>query len=459
MTGECPLIGPKEFLPYLEWKTGFTLRKGRFADRFDEWIASGGDVPSIFEGGDFDQSVDTVQDAQAICRALESERALEPDELDTPAHSNIVGFLRRPGNGIVAAVFAADAVPSVRHLFQKEFAEIAAQGDACDEYDSRRNAAMSLLSILALYGLPEDTPLIISTAAHPAFEDEYQWSPLLGGIGEGHPEAVEICNALRDGIPGGFAGVAYLDFANGLALTGRIPDHPFNTDQGVERLTAHLTDTDPEHDSHAKSAVTALPFIDEPARSRLVDIASGHEAVTVKLEAAWAMAKLGSEQGRDRLVAFCRDPKTSGFARAYLEEMGLSSHIPQECREPDFLALAEMCEWLTHPMEFGRAPDHIEQYDVRKLYWPPTGDKRWLWLFKYRYDPEQKGEEADEGVGMVGSVTFALFGEATVDLPPEDIYALHCCWELEEGGDPDASSKRTAENGRKILAKRNPGFA
>jgi hypothetical protein len=31
---------------------------------------------------------------------------------------------------------------------------------------------------------------------------------------------------------------------------------------------------------------------------------------------------------------------------------------------------------------------------------------------------------------MVGAATFALFGEATADLPPEDIYGLHCCWEL-----------------------------
>ena len=453
------MLGPKEFLPYLEWKTGITFRRGKFADRFDQWTASGGDVPNLYEAGELDLSVDTVRDAQAVCRALASDRALELDETDTPAHRNIVGLLQRPGNGIVAAVFASDALPSVRRLFKKEFAEVAAQGDTRDAYDSRRNAAMSLLNVLALYGLPEDTPLIISTAAHPAFEDEYLWSPMLGGVGEGHPEAVEICSALRDGIPGGFAGVAYLDFANGLAVAGRIPDHPFNTDQGIEMLTGHLTDTDPENDTHAKSAVTALPFIDEPARSRLIDIASSHEAVAVRIEAAWALAKLDSEQGREMLVAFCRDPKTSSLARAYLEETGQSSHIPRECLEPDFLALSEMFEWLTHPMEFGRAPDHIEQYDVRELYWPPTRDTRWLWLFKYRYDPEEEGGEPDEGVGMVGSVTFALFGEATADLPPEDIYALHCCWEFEGNKDPEAPDERTVEAGRKLLARKNPGFA
>ena len=95
--------------------------------------------------------------------------------------------------------------------------------------------------------------------------------------------------------------------------------------------------------------------------------------------------------------------------------------------------MAEMIQWLEYPTEFGRAPDHIEVYDHRRLFWPPTKDERDVWLFRYRY--EEEGGEPEEGVGMVGSVTFALFGEATADLPPEDIYALHCVWELQQEGD------------------------
>ena len=54
---------------------------------------------------------------------------------------------------------------------------------------------------------------------------------------------------------------------------------------------------------------------------------------------------------------------------------------------------------------------------------------------------------------MVGSITFSLFGETTEDLSPEDIYALHCCWELEVNDDPRAPEERTIEAGRKILAE------
>ena len=59
---------------------------------------------------------------------------------------------------------------------------------------------------------------------------------------------------------------------------------------------------------------------------------------------------------------------------------------------------------------------------------------------------------------MVGSDTFALFGEDTAGLSPEDIYGLHCCWELEMNEDPRAPEERTPEAGRRILAEHNSGF-
>jgi len=70
-------------------------------------------------------------------------------------------------------------------------------------------------------------------------------------------------------------------------------------------------------------------------------------------------------------------------------------------------------------------PDEITQYDTRELIWPPTGDRRRFWLFKFRYEPQENDDQADAGIGLVGSTTFVLFGDSTVDLPPEDVYGLH----------------------------------
>jgi hypothetical protein len=111
--------------------------------------------------------------------------------------------------------------------------------------------------------------------------------------------------------------------------------------------------------------------------------------------------------------------------------------------------MAEMFGWPSHPNEFGRTPDDIDLYDTRELYWLPTNDTRRLRLLRYRYI---KGEEEGEDVviGQVGSATFALFGETTTAMCPEDVYGLHCCRELEMNEDPRAPRERSASAGRKL---------
>jgi hypothetical protein len=146
----------------------------------------------------------------------------------------------------------------------------------------------------------------------------------------------------------------------------------------------------------------------------------------------------------------------SGIACDYLHELDRADAIPQLALEPEFRARAEMCAWLMHPLEFGSPPDHIELYDTREIFWPPTNDRRRVWLFKYTYTAWGPEGEDDIGIGMVGSTTFALFSETTPIMTPEDVYALHCCWELQGNEDPRAPPERTAEAGRRILTEYNP---
>ena len=125
-------------------------------------------------------------------------------------------------------------------------------------------------------------------------------------------------------------------------------------------------------------------------------------------------------------------------------------------------ALAEMAEWLSHPNEFGRPPDELERVDTRTLAWPPTRDTRRLWLVRYRYENPSPHGQAEEGVGLVGSVTFALFGEATCARSVDDLYGLYCAWELEVRGDPRAPEQRSSAAGRALLdraARDGPDFA
>lgn len=283
------------------------------------------------------------------------------------------------------------------------------------------------------------------------FPDSYYLSISFQALGSPeHPHGPALVERLREPLPTGFAAVLTLDLANTLCRQQRLDAHPFDTPAGHRMLESWLTDRSPDHSSYAVSAAASLPFFGDRIRNRLAALAMDHPDTGVQMEAAWASAYRGGKVGLKFLARLCADPRTSLAAQQYLEELGRTEAIPERVHDEDFRAMAEMCSWLAHPNECGRPPDDIELYDARELFWPPTGDTRQLWLFRYRY-AGRDGEEERSGVGMVGSITFALFGEATAEMPPEDVYGLHCCWELEMNEDPRAPKKRTARAGRKLL--------
>jgi hypothetical protein len=110
------------------------------------------------------------------------------------------------------------------------------------------------------------------------------------------------------------------------------------------------------------------------------------------------------------------------------------SDIPAECQSPDFQAMAEFAHWLAHPNELGCPPDELDIVDHRKLAWPPEREPREVWLIKHRMHDVAAFQGHHVGVGMVGTVTFCLFGHDLANRPPEDAYAAHCYWEMRNLG-------------------------
>jgi len=334
----------------------------------------------------------------------------------------------------------ARGIPELERLFD---AALAVEG-------ADPHPLMMCCKMFALYARAEAVPRI--AAAVRRFPDEYMWDVVFGLFGEvNHPQAAALADALRDPLPTEFAAVAYLDLCNTLLRADRLKKHPFDTASGRAPLEAWLTDSDPDHFSYAHSAAAALPFIGAKARAALAALAMDHADANVQIEAAWASAYRGGTAGLKFLARACEDPRTAGRAVAYLEELGKADRVPAPAREPNFEAMAQMCSWLAHPQEFGAPPSEIELFDTRELDWFPTNDTRRVWLFKYTYAGREDDGRDTVGIGMVGSITFALFGESTPDLSAEDVYGLHCCWELEVNNDARAPKRRTAKAGRKLL--------
>lgn len=160
----------------------------------------------------------------------------------------------------------------------------------------------------------------------------------------------------------------------------------------------------------------------------------GSHPATVQLEGAWASAKLGSQSGLTVLSRYCTDPNYSLTACRYLEELGRDDLVPVKVNDPAFRARAEFANWLAHPNELGTPPDEVEIVDHRVLAWPPDGERKPLWLIKYRVKETTGLADDDVDCGLVGSITFCLFSYKLLQRPPDDAYAIHCYWEMEGQG-------------------------
>lgn len=328
-------------------------------------------------------------------------------------------------------------------------------GDGDNDTFWLTEAHLFMLKQIACFSNDAAVQRIVERARSGVESGSFMWTVILGAFTDEHPRHKEVFAELSSPLPKDFIGMCLLDAANAARIAGSDFPHPFDSKEGYVRVRNWIREVDPGKESYAQSATAALPFLSEPARSELLELALDHPSESVSVEAARAAAKIGSARGVRQLVEFAKRVNTAKVAINYLEEIGREDAIPAEAKDADFQATAEMVSWLTHPNEFGEPPGSIELYDTRELYWPPTDDVRPVWLFKYRYPKTEKREEEDVGLGMVGSVTFALFGETTADLEPLDAYALHCCWELERNEDPRAPKKRTIAAGRKLLAEHN----
>jgi hypothetical protein len=408
-------------------------------------------------------AVRTTRDAHAICLALARLIELPPEMPEPPFPPLVTGGEK--GGARTALDWLASLFQQVET--QEAYGVLLEFGlpqllRLFDEHSTQVDH-LFLLKLCALYRHLPGTERVMKAARSGLQAEGRLWSVIFRQFDLEHPHINLLVQSLHDPLPNGFIGVAYLDWSNTLALAEKIKNHPFDSLSGVQRLHQYLTDTERAHFSFAQSAAASLPFISHPLRQNLLALALDHPCGDVQMEGAWASAKLGSSAGVQFLARTCLDPVRGKQAAQYLRELDAEEAIPVQALDPSFQAQLDLTSWLAHPDEFGRPPDEISLMDTRELYWPPCRDRRRVWLFRYRYQVAEDrispgGHRYDVGVGMVGSITFSLIGETCPEMLAEDIYALHCCWELEYRHDPHAPPERSIEVGRRLLSQHQPGF-
>lgn len=399
------------------------------SDRLGEELHELGDPP-----------LRSKRDAVSVVEALRRLPRVEKRPLNgyrmSRLHSLAVLFQEVDGEAAYE-VLQRDGIPELQRIFD---ASLPASEDDDDDH-------LFVLKVLAMYRAPGLLETLQRAIRDPLLATRFLWSVILGSLAEDEALRPAIIDALRDPLPQGNAGEAFLELCNQVAAAGELAEHPFDNEEGVARLIAMLDSGDGDR---ALIAAAAIPFLPDSDPEPLLERASTHADRYVRLECEWAYAKLGDEHGIVELARAAQDPRTATRARAYLEELDRPEAIPRSANEPAFLALAEMSDWLAYPTEFGTPPDSLRLVDTRELFWPPTNDTRRLYLIEYIYEPNDERTARESGLGMVGSITFALFDTVPADLPPEDAYAFHCCWELQVKEDPRAEGM-SVEDGKRLL--------
>jgi hypothetical protein len=233
-----------------------------------------------------------------------------------------------------------------------------------------------------------------------------------------------------------------LNLANRLVAARRLWPHPAAT--RLARLR-HFIQSENENDyGPALAACYALALIPGAEALELLELATQHPDPEVRLESLYARSRHGVPGAVEALARATLDPVMALRAREYLQELGKAHLRPKEADDAVLLAKAKLISWLRHPNEFGEEPESIELWDRRVLDWPPTGDRREFFLFRFGYPSYVFGQEkeTEEGVGLVGSVTFSLTGDTrpSPQGTPEDAYVAHCLWELRQERDPRAEA-------------------
>ncbi|MFO0978618.1 MAG: hypothetical protein U0996_19585 [Planctomycetaceae bacterium] len=370
-----------------------------------------------------ERSFRSASDATAICDALKRLPAEEVvQEYSSRMEELVDQFLYVTTGSPAEKVLREKGIPELIRLFRE-------MKDAADE--SKQSELVNLLRTLAMFGTREGAETVVEAAKSSFASDQYYWHVTLGQFTPDHAQHAFVFEELSKQLPEQFIGISFLDVANEAAVAEKLTAHPFDSDSGIRLLRGWLEDKDEEHYSYAHSVATALPFLKHAERDSLLSLAMKHPDNSVRLESAWAAAKLGIDEGFKTLSEACLDVNQSMPAKQYLEELKREELIPEAAKDPTFAARADFAHWLAHPNELGASPDEVEVVDQRQLVWPPEKSPKTFWLLRYRLKDTTGLEEDNQNYGLVGSRTWCFFDDYMMQRPIEDAYAIHCCWEQE----------------------------
>lgn len=223
-----------------------------------------------------------------------------------------------------------------------------------------RDALMYSLRVLATLGAVEGGATIAAACVRAELSGLRNWKQVFRALEPGGASARLAASMLRESLPRGVAGAAFLELCNRRAGQNMRWVHAYASAEGVVRLAELLSRDDAGGVRHARIACGALPYLERDAGLRLLRLGMEHPDDGVRLEAACAGTRMRAPGCDGSLRRACLDVRTTARAKRMMEEIGRGDEVPPAARGEAFAAMGRVCEWLSREEEFGSAPDEIE---------------------------------------------------------------------------------------------------
>lgn len=82
----------------------------------------------------------------------------------------------------------------------------------------------------------------------------------------------------------------------------------------------------------------------------------------------------------------------------------------------------EMADWLAHPMEFGEAPEEVQEIHRERTQWPLLDDEVELVFHRYRT------KDGFTSIGMTGPITWSFLGDDLRGFTMGELKRLYAGW-------------------------------
>jgi hypothetical protein len=287
----------------------------------------------------------------------------------------------------------------------------------------RDRCLLRTLELLALCNTAEGKERVLKYARENVGVDETVWYSIFEIYFEQDRDFCRtLLKELSDPLPSGYVAAGYLKMCNQLAMEQKEFTHPFNSEQGLQRMTELTTDRFQCYLYQIEAAATEhiAPEYADTFFKAMID----QNVFEYSPMAALKSAQRNLPSGLQSLQAMCSDLLHHHAVREHLKTLGREDLVPPDTMSPEFEARAAFALYLyLNATEFS-TDGKIEIKARREFQWPGEAEKRTFFLIRFLKESDDPLSPVIY-VGFNGESSHCIFDKEMDEWTPEDAFARH----------------------------------